>query len=222
MVSEIVSAGIVPGAMEMMDKLSIGPPSRWPTRAFRATRAQPCSSSSTAPRTSARRASRRSSSICEDARRDRGARRQGRRRARADLEDAQGGVRGDGPRRPQLLRAGLGDPAHAPGRACSAGSRSWPPSTACGGQRLPRRRRQPAPARLLRRARRGRGREGRGAGRPDRQGLRGRGRLDHRRARRGRRQEALHARRCSTSPTSPRSRSCAAPSTPTAWPTPAR
>ena len=61
------------------------------------------------------------------------------------------------------------------------------------GQRLPRRRRQPAPARVLRRRRRGRGRARRGAVRPDPRGVpRGR-RVDHRRARRRRRQEAPHA-----------------------------
>ena len=47
-------------------------------------------------------------------------------------------------------------------------------------------------------ARAGRGRARRGAGRADREGVRGRGRLDHRRARRRRGQEALHAAACST------------------------
>ena len=46
---------------------------------------------------------------------------------------------------------------------------------------------------LLRRRRGGRAGAGRGAGRADREGVRGRGRLDHRRARRRRGQEALHA-----------------------------
>ena len=62
-----------------------------------------------------------------------------------------------------------------------------------GGERLPRRRREPASPRLLRRLGGGRARARRGAGRPDREDLRGRGRLDHRRARRGRGQEGLHA-----------------------------
>jgi glycolate oxidase len=60
-------------------------------------------------------------------------------------------------------------------------------------QRIPRRRRQPAPARLLRLERRGRGGARRGAGRPHHQGVRGRRRVDHRRARRRRGQEGLHA-----------------------------
>ena len=60
-------------------------------------------------------------------------------------------------------------------------------------QRLPRRRRQPAPARLLRRPQRGRGRAGRGAVGPDPRRVPGRRRLDHRRARRRRRQEEAHA-----------------------------
>ncbi len=65
---------------------------------------------------------------------------------------------------------------------------------AARGQRLPRRRRQPAPARALRRrvSRRGRAAR-RGAGRGDPRGVRRARRLDHGRARRRRRQGVLHA-----------------------------
>ena len=70
----------------------------------------------------------------------------------AVLEDAQGRVPGDGPHLAQLLRPGRRDPAHASCPRCSSASTS---SRAEYGlqrrQRLPRRRRQPAPARLLRR-----------------------------------------------------------------------
>ena len=60
-------------------------------------------------------------------------------------------------------------------------------------QRLPRRRRQPAPADLLRRADSGAGDAGRGSGRRDPHLLRRGRRIDHRRARRRRRQARLHA-----------------------------
>ena len=120
-------------------------------------------------------------------------RRPGRGRARADLARAQGGLRGDGPDRAELLRAGQRDPAHAPRRGAGKIDELGHGARPSGGQRLPRRRRQPAPARLLRRRAARRGRARRGAGRADREGLRRRGRVDHRRARRRRRQEALHA-----------------------------
>ena len=62
----------------------------------------------------------------------------------------------------------------------------------------------------------------RGARRADPRRLRRARRLDHRRARRRRRQEALHAQDVQRGRPRRRSRSCAAPSTPTASPTPAR
>ena len=55
-----------------------------------------------------------------------GARGPGRGRARADLAHAQGGLRGHGPDRPELLRAGQRDPAHPAGRGAAAGSTSSP------------------------------------------------------------------------------------------------
>ena len=85
--------------------------------------------------------------------------RQGRGRAPAVLEDAQGRLPRDGPDRPQLLRAGRRDPAHQAARGAPAPRRAVGGVRDAGRQRLPRRRRQPAPARLLRRPQGGRGRE---------------------------------------------------------------
>ena len=88
--------------------------------------------------------------------RDPGRRR--RRRPGRRLARPQGGVRRDGPHQPRLLRPGRRRAAHeaaggaAPDRRALAGARP------ARRQRLPRGRRQPAPARALRRARRGRGR----------------------------------------------------------------
>ena len=93
----------------------------------------------------------------------------------------------------ELLRAGLGDPAHPALevlRRIEELSAEHELRVAnvfhAGDGNL-------HPLVLLRRRQPGRGRARRGAGRADREGVRGRGRLDHRRARRGRRQEALHA-----------------------------
>ena len=87
-------------------------------------------------------------------RRDGGARRPRRGRARARVAGAQGGVRRDGPHLPHLLRAGRRRPAHAAARGAGAHRGARGRVRAAGGQRVPRRRRQPAPARLLPRGRR--------------------------------------------------------------------
>ena len=92
--------------------------------------------------------------ICDAHGRDRHPDRRGRRRARAVLEGAQGGVPRDGPDRAALLRAGRRHPAHEAPEVLS-GSRARRGVRHARGQRLPRRRRQPAPARLLRRRRGG-------------------------------------------------------------------
>ena len=78
----------------------------------------------------------------------------------ADLAGAQGGVRRDGPDRAQLLRPGRRHPAHPAARGARPDRRARRRVRAAGRQRLPRRRRQPAPARLLRRRDGGRGRSG--------------------------------------------------------------
>src|SRR6266511_272027 len=116
-----------------------------------------------------------------------------RRAAGAVLEGPQVGVRRRRPDQPRLLRAGRGDPPHRPARGASqdrqAGGRAGPQ----GGQRLPRRRRQPPSPGAVRRRGRGPGGAGRGGVRRDPAGLPGARRLDHRRARRRLRQEAVHA-----------------------------
>ena len=89
--------------------------------------------------------------------------RRGRRGARPVLEGPQGRLRRDGLHLQRLLRPGRGRPAH--------GARGGPeedngPERGVrpqGGQRLPRRRRQPPPARPLRQRCPRRGREGRGS-----------------------------------------------------------
>ena len=73
----------------------------------------------------------------------------GRRRARAVLEGPQGGVRGRGPDQPRLLRPGRRHPAHAAARGARAIDELSAEARAARGQRLPRRRRQPAPAVLF-------------------------------------------------------------------------
>ena len=91
-----------------------------------------------------------------------------------------------------------------------------------GGERVPRRRRQPAPARLLRRVGARGGRARRGVRGDDRQGVRGGGRLDHGRARRRAWTRSATCPTSSQTRTSARSSACAARSTPTSAPTPAR
>ena len=103
-------------------------------------------------------------------------------RARAALEGPQVGVRGDGPGGDRLLRAGRRRAADAPPRGPA------PDRGALGGprparrERLPRGRREPPPARPLRRGA-GRDRAGAPARRGDPRRLPRRGRLAHRRAR---------------------------------------
>ena len=158
-----------PAAIEMMDASRSRRPRRWRTRASRRTPARRCWSSSTAPERECDDAVRRSvAAICDahgstevrvaEDEAERG----------ADLADAQGGVRGDGP---AVARTTSSRTASSRARGCprcSAASRSSPSEYGLPvGQRLPRRRRQPAPARLLRRQARGRGGAGRGARRAD-------------------------------------------------------
>src|SRR6266508_3278743 len=126
--------------------------------------------------------------------------RRGRRPAGAVLEGPQVRVRRGRPDQPRLLRPGRGHPAHRARRGAPQDHRHGRGARPAGGQRLPRRGRQPAPACALRRRRRGRGGARRGAGRRDPVRLPRPGRLDHRRARRRRRQEevpaaAVHRRR---------------------------
>ena len=86
-------------------------------------------------------------------------------RARPDLAHPQGGVRVDGADRARLLRAGRRHSPHPPVRGPAPDRRAGRRVRPARRQRLSRRRRQPAPARLLRLGPRGRGRACRGAGR---------------------------------------------------------
>ena len=148
--------------------------------------------------------------------------REGRGGAGAVLEDAQGRLPGDGPHLPQLLRPGRRDPAHQAARGARAHRRAGPRVRDDRRQRLPRRRRQPAPAGLLRRPQGGRGRAGRGAVREDprRAAWRPAGRSPASTASASTRRSTC--RRCSPSRTSTRSSGCAARSTPPGSPTRAR
>ena len=150
--------------------------------------------------------------------------RSGRRRGApaAHLEGAQGGVCGDGPRVAELLRAGRRGAADEAARGARPHPRAVGAQRPRHRQRLPRRRRQPAPAHLLRRARAGPGRAGRARRRRDPDLLRRGGRLDHRRARRGRGQEGLHAAHVLATTTSTRCSRCATPSIRSACAIPAR
>ena len=110
---------------------------------------------------------------------------------------------------------------HVCRRCCAGSTRSRPSSGWPRRQRLPRGRRQPPPARALRRPRR-RGRPREGARRGDPRGLHGRGRLAHGRARGSAWTRRVRCRACSARSTSRSSGGSAAPSTPTGLRTRAR
>ena len=154
-VSAIVAAGIVPAAIEMMDKLSIRAAEGATGAGYPERRGRGAGGRARRRRGRVRAAaSSRSSRSARDGGASGGARRARRGRARADLEDAQGGVRGDGADRAELLRPGQRHPAHASWpRSCAGSTSSSRGVRAAGGERLPRRRRQPPSARLLRRRR---------------------------------------------------------------------
>ena len=112
----IIAAGIIPAAVEMMDALAI--------QRGRSGGAPELSRRRHRPDRRARRPRRRSATRCSTiveahlpaARRDDDRGRADRRAARADLEGPQGGVRGDGPRVAELLRAGRRRAAHEAAR----------------------------------------------------------------------------------------------------------
>ena len=99
------------------------------------------------------------------------------------LARPQGGLRGDGPDQPRLLRAGRRRAPHPAAGDAAADRRAVRALRAARRQRLPRRRRQPAPAGALRRRGRGRAGAGRAAGVRDPDRLRRRRWLADRRAR---------------------------------------
>ena len=131
-VSAIVARGIIPGAIEMMDNLSIQAAepavgAGYPLDAGAALVVEIDGAIG-----GVLRPLRRGGLDLPRRRRDRRSRGGRRGRARADLAHAQGRLRGDGPYLAQLLRAGRRDPADPAAPGAGAGSRSCRPSTACG------------------------------------------------------------------------------------------
>ena len=209
-VADIIAAGIIPAGLEMMDTPGADrPPSSSPTPAIPtdAGAILICECDGDAGDAEAELAQ-----VADDLPRRR-------RRARCASPRTRPSARGSGPaaRAPFPAMGRLAPdyycidgtiPRRQPARRC------WPRSASCrathglrGGQRLPRRRRQPAPADPLRR--RGRRRAGarRGAGRGDPGAVRGGRRHHHRRARRRAREDqpdvrAVH-RRTSSTPSPP-------------------
>ena len=146
----------------------------------------------------------------------------GRGRAPAAVEGAQDRVRRGRPGEAELLPARHGRPPYPPAGGADQGLRDRRPPRAHRHERLPRRRRQPAPAARLRRPRARRARAGPRRRRGDRAGVaRGRRRA-LRRARRRPGEAGLHG--SPVQPGRPRRPGPPAgrPSTRTAWPTPAR
>ena len=142
-----------PGAMEMMDRLAIEAAEGGHAR--RLSHGRRSGAGGRARRRRGRVPGRFDEvvEVCEG-RGDRRPGRPGRGRAGAHLARAQGGVRGDGADRAQLLRPGQRHPAHpAPGGPAPY-RRARRRVRAEGRQRLSRRRREPAPAGALRRRRR--------------------------------------------------------------------
>ncbi len=148
-VSAIVAAGIVPGAIEMMDRLSIQAAEQMAHAGYRTDAGAALLVELDGPQDECDTRMEEVLELLDQAgcmevrdRRERGG-------TGGHVAGAQGGLRGHGPGRPGLLRAGRGHPPYAPARGAApdrgAGGRA-PPS---GGQRLSRRRRQPAPAGLL-------------------------------------------------------------------------
>ena len=150
-VSEIVQGGVVPGAIEMMDARAIEASEQMAHAGYRghARAALLVELDGSAARV--RGALRRGRGDLRALRLRRRARRPRRGRAPAVLEDAQGRVPRDGPDLAQLLRPGRRDPAHQAAGGARAHRRAGAGVRHDRRQRLPRRGRQPAPARLLRR-----------------------------------------------------------------------
>ena len=152
--SAIIAAGVLPAAIEMMDALAIEAAEAavhcgYPQGAG-AVLIVELDGPARRGRGAVRRRSRRH---CREHERVRDPHRRRRRRAGAVLEGPQVGVRRGRPDQPRLHRAGRRDPAHRAARGAAAHRRAVRRRVRrAGRQRLPRRRRQPAPAGALRRA----------------------------------------------------------------------
>ena len=128
-VGEIVTSGVVPGAIEMMDKLAIEASEQMAHAGYPVGRGAALLVELDGAEDECEASFDEVVRICEAVRLGRRARRARRDRAPAVLEDAQGGVPGDGPHQPQLLRPGRRDPAHEAARRCSTASTRSPTST---------------------------------------------------------------------------------------------
>ena len=131
-VSAIVDAGIMPGAIEMMDRLSIQAAEQATGAGYRLDAGAALLIELDGPREECLAGLERLIELCGQA----GSRdvRIAQTEAERDLHvaHAQGGVRRHGADRLRLLRAGRRDPAHAAGRGAARRSTRWPPSTGCG------------------------------------------------------------------------------------------
>ena len=192
-VSDIIAAGIVPAAIEMMDALAIEAAEEavhcnYPAGAGAVLLVE---LDGPAAEVEAELATVRA--LCEAAGRDRdqGGRRPG--RAGGHLGRAQVGVRRGGPDQPGVHRAGRRGAADLARRGAGPDRLAVRRGRDPGRQRVPRRRREPAPAGALRRQGARSGRGGRGGVRRDPGHLPGARRLDHRRARRRGGQVPVHA-----------------------------
>ena len=138
--------GIVPAAIEMMDALAIEAAEAAVHAGYTAGAGAVLIVELDGPPTESTRSSSRSSAICGEHGATRAPRRRDRRRAGADLEGPQGGVRRDGPDQPDYIVQDGVDPAHRARRGARPDRRAGRRGRPAGRQRLPRRRRQPAPA----------------------------------------------------------------------------
>ena len=138
-VSAIVEEGLVPGAIEMMDRLSIEAAEQATGAGYRLDAGAALlveldgTSRAVLRRT---RTPDRALCRCRDARR---ADRPERGGAGPDLAHPQGGVRGDGPDRPRVLRPGRRDPANAPVRRAAGDRRARGRVRPPGRERVSRR-----------------------------------------------------------------------------------
>ncbi len=192
--SAIISAGIVPAAIEMMDALAIEAAEaavhcNYPDGAGAVLVIELDGAAIEVEQEYAE-----VERLCGGERRVRAAAGHRPGRPGADLEGPQVRVRGGRPDQPRLHRPGRRDPAHRAARGAVRRSPTLSGSSGRpGGQRVPRRRRQPAPAGALRRRRRGCRRGGREGQRRDPRPVHRARRVDHRRARRRHGQGEVHA-----------------------------
>ena len=166
-VSAIIGSGILPGAIEMMDALAIEAAEaavacRYPEGAGAVLIVE-----LDGPQADVERETAAVRATVREGRRHRDPRGAGRGRAGGDLDGPQVGVRRGRPDQPGLHRAGRRRAAHRAAGGAGPDRRAVRRVRHPGGQRVPRRRRQPAPAGAVRRRHSGGVRGGRGAVRRD-------------------------------------------------------